>query len=171
MQQNKLREDNLRLEIGTLVEDISDYELRNGTVGKFKITAIMPNATDDTIDIGSGNMGLKINPFAPTKIQSSEYIELPIPASLRMYYTALEAKIPAGTRFIVCFTGANLNDSRIIGLYDKEPDNKFIYTYYEMHLKIAQLVERIEDLETIHGIIFEGDLIGGELPNGESTTG
>lgn len=167
--QNNIREDNLRLEIAELIEPIEDADVRNPCKGKFKININMPKAATGTITIPTNNVINKKktgNVFGASTITSTEYIEITIPEYIKVCMTGEKAEIPAGTKFIIGYPGANNNTPKIVGLYGIESFSNILYTFYETQLKLKQLTLRMIKLEKLHNIKYEGPLIGGEIADG-----
>ena len=109
----------LRLEIAICQQDIDVYE--PGVVD-FIIPALVP----DTISTRSYTPNYNIvnkNTISTQSIGATSIdniIKLKVPKEYTRWYG--ESIIPAGTRFIVAFIGANINDIRIIGRYDSFDD-------------------------------------------------
>lgn len=167
--QNNIRQDNLRLEIATLIEDIADANVRNPCTGKFKVNVSMPDATETTLAVRSDNVAntdRSNGMFSTNTLASTEYVELVIPEYMKVCMTGQLATIPAGTKFVVGYVGANNNDCKIVGLYGKESFSGIIYTFYEEQLKLKQLTKRVIKLEKLHNIVYKGPLIGGETVDG-----
>jgi hypothetical protein len=166
---NNVRQDNLRLEIATLLEDITGADVRNPCKGKFKVNIAMPDASDATLPLRNDNLSNSDSSngmFRPTTLTSTEYIELVIPEYIKVCMTGDIATIPAGTKFVVGYVGANNNDCKIVGIYGKESFSGILYTFYEQQLKLKQLTKRVIKLEKLHNIIYKGPLIGGETVDG-----
>lgn len=112
--ENYVSSSNLRLEIAIAQQDI---DAKSPGICKFKIPALVSNDTVGTVYITGDNiinktLGNSGNIF--TKFDNT--IDLYVPKEYTVFYGA--DIIPAGTRFIVGFVGANINDIRIIGRYD-----------------------------------------------------
>ena len=97
---NSFNKDNLRLEIAVLQEDIDP---KNPGTARFKIPTLL---TEDTVaSIQTANTNIRENT-----------IDIKVPLEYTYFYDGYI--IPKGTRFIVAYIGANVNDIKIIGRYD-----------------------------------------------------
>jgi hypothetical protein len=114
MNMNIFSRDNLRLEIAILQEDVDP---KNPGTAKFKIPTLLTENTVASIQTNSTNIRNKTNGnLASAGINMENTIEIKIPLEYTYFYDAYV--IPAGTRFIVAYIGANVNDIKIIGRYD-----------------------------------------------------
>lgn len=107
--------DGLRIEIAVLQEDIP---ANNPGTAKFKIPVLM---TEDTVShitaSGSKNIINRRNGnISGFTVNIENTISLRIPLEYTYFYG--KEIVPAGTKFLVVFVGANVNDIRIIGRYD-----------------------------------------------------
>ena len=104
----------LRLEIAVCQEDLN---ATNPGICKFTIPVLFTDPTIGTFYTPNTNISNKTfgnSSLAITNIDDT--IDLYVPKEYTMFYG--KDIIPKGTRFIVAFIGANLNDIRIIGRYD-----------------------------------------------------
>lgn len=139
---NTLPIDNMRIEIATLTEDIKS---NNNKPGKFRIEAIMTK--NDTGKVYVSNNNIRNSNTANLKSSSinlNNFIELDIPSCFRILYG--KNKIPKGTRFLVGFTGANLNDARIVGLYDTEVYGEYLYNHKQVENKIGEIIDKVNEI-------------------------
>lgn len=112
--QTYLDQDNLRLEIAILQEDVKSQDPGEAN---FKIPAIMTGEKIGTVYTPTKNSAnKKIYKGAATKTTFDDEITLKIP----LEYTAFFGKriVPKGTKFIVAFIGGDINNIRIVGRYD-----------------------------------------------------
>ena len=111
---NTFNKDNLRLEIAILQEDVSS---KNPGIAKFKIPTLF---TEDTVvNIQTGNTNIKnkvIGNLSTASITMENTIDIKIPLEYTYFYR--KDTVPKGTRFIIAYIGANVNDIKIIGRYD-----------------------------------------------------
>jgi hypothetical protein len=146
---NSLNIDQLRTEIAILQQPV---DLKNPVKGKFKIPVVMTQDNVSTISTSTRNIQNKSTGAKRSTTMSSEnYIEVDIPMNLRFFFSD-KKKIPAGTKFIATFVGANINDAKIIGLYDTEQYTDFIFSYYELEKKFKEVVKRLKKVESLNGI-------------------
>lgn len=135
--------DNLRIEIAVLQEEVNAY---NPGKGKFRIPAIM---TEDTVAflhtsnkniLNRRNGNIKNSP-----INIDNNIELYIPLEYTFFYG--DTIVPAGTKFLVSFTGANVNDIKIIGRYDESVGDPFeiLTNYINESMKDENATDRISN--------------------------
>lgn len=116
--------DDLRIEIAVLQHDI--YAFSN-TRARFKIPVIMTEDIVANLSISGNNIVNKTHGnMGSSSISINNTIELFVPIE----YTSTMGVdiIPKGTKFIVAFVGANVNDAKIIGRYEESPDD----TYYHI---------------------------------------
>lgn len=114
MDMNYFENDRLRTEIAILQEDI--LAIAPGTA-KFKIPAIMTEDVVAHISTGNKNILNKRNGnLSASAVNVKNTISLKVPLEYTYFYGS--EIVPAGTRFIVAFIGANINDIKIIGRYD-----------------------------------------------------
>ena len=116
--------DNLRIEIAVLQHDI--YAFSN-TRARFKIPVVMTEDIVANLSISGNNIVNKTHGnMGSSSISINNTIELFVPIE----YTSTMGVdiIPKGTKFIVAFVGANVNDAKIIGRYEESPDD----TYYHI---------------------------------------
>lgn len=138
---NSLNQDYLRLEIATLVNDVP---LKSKTVGKFKINALVQKYANDKRTSRTNNIYNK-NVSSGT-IDSKDSIDITIPIYMRMFFNNTKT-IPKGTRFIVSFIGANINDAHIVGLYDEEAYNH-TYSYFQLVEEFKALRSKVAALDS-----------------------
>jgi hypothetical protein len=142
--QNTVNQDYMRIEIATLVKDL---EIISSDKGKFNIPVLMTNKDTTTVVSSNSNI-VNTSSKKKSKIDINDYIELSVPIAFKMFFTE-NKYIPKGTRFLVTFVGANVNDARIVGIYDSEPCNNLLYSYYELQEKVKDLTSKVERLESI----------------------
>jgi len=131
MKNNNLEIDNLRIEIAILQQSVS---AKSTAKGKFYIPVLMSGATNTKTD----------------KVNESDTVSLDIPACLKIFFGP--NKIPAKTKFLVAFTAGDINQARIIGLYDTEQYRKFAWDYAELEKKVKRLINAVRTLQNMHGI-------------------
>lgn len=110
--------DQLRTELAVLQEDITDTS-NPPTRAKFKIPVLITDNTTGTMYTSNSNITNRSNNRV-SSVTLDDTIELPLPKEHVVYYG--KKKMPAGTRFIITFVSANINDIRIIGRYDNIDD-------------------------------------------------
>lgn len=123
MNSNILYTDALRMEIAILQEDVSSI---NPGKAKFKIPTLITENNVGYIQTTSNNIYNKRNGnLSNSYVNMEDTITLNIPLEYTYLYggNTDECIIPKGTRFIVAFIGANLNDIKIIGRYDNGEDD------------------------------------------------
>ena len=128
-----LEHDNLRIEYAVLQEEIQAFI---PTYAKFKVPSVM----EENNSIGD---------------DSSEdiYIELYVPYEYTFAWG--DEYIPEGTRFLVASIGANINDMRIIGRYDRNievPNPSHKLAQY-----IIQLIMLKEREQAIFDFTYDND--------------
>ena len=145
---NELNPDYLRLEIATLLKDVP---LKSKIVGKFKINTVVQKYETNRKMTKTSNIYNK-NVSSAT-IESKDSIDIPIPVHMRIFFNNGKS-IPKGTRFIVGFVGADINNARIIALYDQEPYGQ-AYSYFQfieefkiLRHKVAALDSRVRSCES-----------------------
>ena len=148
---NALKIDNLRIEIAILQEDIDS---RTQQLGKFKIPTVMINEKKGIIHTPSNNIRNTSSAISKSSsIKFNDHINLIVPYYLRIFYG--KPKIPKGTKFLVSFTAGNINDGRIIGFYDQEFYQNYVYNYEQLENKIAEMISMINrhsnDLSSLFG--------------------
>lgn len=144
---NGVNLNNLRIEIATLIEAVP---LVNPVQGKFQISVIMTQNSTAITTASTRNIQNKSAGAQKTAtVQNTNYMLINIPMCFRVFFNNLSA-IPVGTRFLVSFVGANVNDARIIGLYDTEVYTGFAYSYAQMQAEIESLKSRVSTLESYH---------------------
>ena len=113
---NNLNIDYLRTEIAILQEEIDAFNPPDKA--KFIIPVIMTDRYNAVLAAGTSNILNKKNGNIRTSsvLNIKNTINLNIPLEYTFSYGA--DIIPIGTRFIVAFVGANVNDIKIIGRYD-----------------------------------------------------
>ena len=113
---NNLNSDYLRLEIAILQEEIDAFNPPNKA--KFIIPVIMTDRYNAVLAAGTSNILNKKNGNIRTasvlNIKNTVTLEIP----LEYTFTYGADTIPVGTRFIITFVGANVNDIKIVGRYD-----------------------------------------------------
>lgn len=110
---NMLDKERLRTEIAILQEDVPS---NNPGIAKFKIPILITESINGHISITANTSFGKRSKSNIISINSEDTIKLRIPTEYTYFYGA--KIVPAGTRFIVTFVGANVNDIKIIGRYD-----------------------------------------------------
>ena len=125
-----MENDNLRIEYAILQEKIQAFI---PTYGKFKIPAVMEEKSK--ID---GN---------------SDYIELYVPYEYTFAWG--DEYIPEGTRFLVASIGANLNDMRIVGRYDR--NEEVPNPSHKLAQYIIQLIMLKEREQAIFDHVYDND--------------
>lgn len=114
--QNQLDINRMRTEIAILQEDIN---AKNPGWAKFKIPVIMSNNNIAHITTTNYNISNKISGnIKASSVNLNNSILLRVPEEFTYFWPT--DIVPAGTRFIVTFVGANVNDIKIIGRYDYE---------------------------------------------------
>ena len=156
---NAVNLDYMRIEIATLLEPV---KLKNPVKGKFKIPVIMTKDDVTTISTSTRNISNK-SPGAArsSSIKSNNYIEIDIPMCFRFFFND-KKKIPKDTKFLVAFIGANVNDAKIIGIYDTEEYEEFVFSYFELQKKFKEVVKRLKALEAIHDIEYDDSDMEGD---------
>ena len=110
---NMIDKERLRTEIAILQEDVP---ANNPGIAKFKIPVIITENIVGHISLSGAILNKKTNKNIVTSINAEDTIKLRIPTEYTYFYGA--KIVPAGTRFIVTFVGASVNDIKIIGRYD-----------------------------------------------------
>lgn len=111
---NSFNKDNLRLEIAVLQEDIDP---KNPGTARFKIPTLLTEDTIVSIQTTNTNIRNKVNGNLNTSgVNIENTIDIKVPLEYTYFYDG--HVIPKGTRFIVAYIGANVNDIKIIGRYD-----------------------------------------------------
>ena len=152
---NSLNIDNLRIEIAILNKKLST---KTQEPGEFKIPIIMTSdkkgiihspATNIRNASTAGNKGSSVN-FTDT-------VTLQVPYYLRLFWG--KSYIPKGTKFLVSFTSGNINDGRIIGFYDQEFLQSYVYNYVQLEDKLTEIInllnkhsDSISSLAGLHDI-------------------
>ena len=110
-----MRVDDLRIEIAVLQEIVSAFSQR---IAKFRIPVIMNTDTVTNVSNMNTNVMNKRNGnIGSSQLNIDNTIELLLPFEHTFSYG--KDTIPVGTRFLVAFVGANINDAKIIGRYDQ----------------------------------------------------
>ena len=136
----------IKIEVAILLEDISS---KNNDVAKFRIPTIMNNDDITTVNTSSKNIkNRKTN--KGSKVDITNAIELPIPYHLKLFYG--KKKIPKGTEFLVELSNDNIDNSRIIGLYDSEVVEKYQWNYLQLERKVEALIHAVSLLQKYQGI-------------------
>ena len=111
---NSFNKDNLRLEIAVLQED---RDPKNPGTARFKIPTLLTEDTIVSIQTTNTNIRNKVNGNLNTSgVNIENTIDIKVPLEYTYFYDGYI--IPEGTRFIVAYIGANVNDIKIIGRYD-----------------------------------------------------
>ena len=111
--------DKMRIEVAILQEEIYAFE---PGYGKFKIPTVMTQDVVARVNSSSSNIINKRNGnLGSSSVNIDNYIQLFVPLEYTFDYGA--EKIPKGTKFLVAFIGANVNDGKIIGRYDESTNN------------------------------------------------
>lgn len=97
--QSFMEQDNLRIEVGELQEDIQAFI---PAYGKFKIASLM-----EENNAGGGS-------------SDDNYIELYVPYHLTFDWG--DEWVPKGTRFLIASIAGNTSDMRVVGRYDRNED-------------------------------------------------
>ena len=106
---------NLRIEIAVLQEDVEAFK---GRLAKFKIPVIMTNDISANIITSNINIVNRRNGnLSASQLNINNTIDLYLP--YEHIFTYGEKIVPIGTRFLIAFVGANINDAKIIGRYDQ----------------------------------------------------
>lgn len=137
-----LNVDNMRIEIAILQEDIDAFE---PTTAAFRVPAIMTEntvafmstANTNIINRSNGNIG-------SSKINIDNNLSFFVPFEYTFAYGS--NTVPKGTKFLLAFIGANVNDGIIIGRYDQS-SSKIAQT-------IAQWIINVIDLDGREKIII-----------------
>lgn len=111
--QTYMAQDNLRLELAILQEDVKSQDPGSA---KFKIPAIMTGDSVGSVHATSKNSANKKSYHGKSNATMDDTYTLEIPRE----YTAFCDKfiVPKGTKFIVAFVGGDINNIRIVGRYD-----------------------------------------------------
>lgn len=120
---NEINQDNFRVEIATLAEDITiDKDAIKKTVtGKFRIPVLMTNDTVANVQTSNKNVLNRTNSsLKGSSMNLNNTISLTIPKEYIMCYKG--SKIPKDSKFMVSFVSANVNDIKIIGRYGGDPE-------------------------------------------------
>lgn len=118
---NNLDINHLRIEIAYLQEEIESAN--PPTKAKFKIPVIMTEDRVTSLVTSNKNILNRSNGnISGSPIHLDNTIELPVPLEYTYFYGA--DKVPKGTRFLVAFVGANVNDIKIISRYDSAQSNE-----------------------------------------------
>ena len=148
---NEINQDNMRTEIATLDEDITiDEESVTKTIkGKFKIPVIMTTDTVASVQTSNKNVLNRNNSnLKGSSMNLNNTISLVIPKEYIMFYNG--TKIPKGSKFLVSFVSANVNDIKIIGRYDgdktDENDNSdnLLSSYIKLLKEIDERLKKVE---------------------------
>lgn len=111
---NTFNKDSLRLELAILQEDVQS---KNPGVAKFKIPTLFTENTVANIQTGNSNIRNKvIGNLSNASVNLENTVDIKIPIEYTYFYE--KDIVPKGTRFIIAYIGANINDIRIIGRYD-----------------------------------------------------
>jgi DNA repair exonuclease SbcCD ATPase subunit len=116
---NEMNQDNMRTEIATLEEDvpISDEAIYRTIKGKFKIPVLMTTDTVASVQTSNKNVLNRNNgSLKGSSMNLNNTISLTIPKEYILCYKG--TKIPKGSKFLVSFVSANVNDIKVIGRYD-----------------------------------------------------
>ncbi len=148
---NSIDSDRMRLEIAVLQEPV---KLKNPVKGKFKIPVVMTQDNVSTVSKSTRNIQNKTSSKRVSSINADNYIEIDIPMCYRFFFSDKKS-IPKDTKFIVAFIGGNVNDARIVSLYDSEEYKEFLFSYFELQKKFKQVVKRLKKLEAIHDIEYD----------------
>ena len=134
-----LNVDNMRIEIAVLQEEVNAY---TPSKGKFRIPALMTEDVVANIKTSNSNIINRRNGnIGSSGVNINNYIELQIPFEYSFSYGASNRKIPKGTKFLVAFIGANVNDAKIIGRYN-DPMPELIETLSKWIIEIIELDKR-----------------------------
>lgn len=117
---NYLDTDRMRIEIAVLQEDL---DAKKAGWAKFVIPVIMTQDTVLRYTVSNTNILNKRNTtLSSSSVNIENMIDLYVPQEYT-YFSGVDI-IPAGTKFLVCFVGANVNDAKIIGRYDYDLGGK-----------------------------------------------
>lgn len=111
--QSYMAQDNLRLEIAILQDDIKSQDPK---CARFKIPAIMTGNEVGRTHASSSNSA-NMNVYrCKSNVTYDDTITLKVP----LEHTAFFGKriVPKGTKFIVAFIGGDINNIRIVGRYN-----------------------------------------------------
>lgn len=112
---NAMISNNLRIEIAVLQENVEAFK---GRLAKFKIPVIMTNDISANIITSNINIVNRRNGnLSASQLNINNTIDLYLP--YEHIFTYGEKIVPIGTRFLIAFVGANINDAKIIGRYDQ----------------------------------------------------
>ena len=111
--QSYMAQDNLRLEIAILQEDIKSQDPGSA---KFKVPTIMTGDDVGYNCASSKNSANKDIYRCKSTVTYDDTITLKVP----LEHTAFFGKriVPKGTKFIVAFIGGDINNIRIVGRYN-----------------------------------------------------
>ena len=148
---NEINQDNMRTEIATLDEDIIlDEESISKTIkGKFKIPVIMTTDTVASVQTSNKNVLNRNNSnLKGSSMNLNNTISLVIPKEYIMFYNG--TKIPKGSKFLVSFVSANVNDIKIIGRYDgdktdsDDTSDNLLSSYIKLLKEIDERLKKVE---------------------------
>lgn len=108
---NTLDKERLRIEIAVLQENVP---ANNPGTAKFKIPVLITENIVGHINLFNNTINKKTGKGTP--VHAEDTVKLRIPLEYTYFYG--EKVVPAGTKFIIAFVGANTNDIKIIGRYD-----------------------------------------------------
>ena len=113
--------DNIRIEIAVLQENITCFK---PATAKFRIPTLM---TEDTVYSATTGYSHIINRrngnIGASTVNIENSIDLYVPFEYTFAYGSEDRIVPSGTKFLVCYVGANVNDCKIIGRYDSSVDD------------------------------------------------
>ena len=139
-----LNVDNMRIEIAILQEEIDAFS--PSTIGKFKIPTIMTEDTVATIRTSNNNIRNRRNGnIGSSGVNIDNSIDIYVPFEYTFAYGSTDRKIPKGTKFVVAFIGANVNDIRIIGRYDQSVET-MVETLSKWIIEIIELDKREKEI-------------------------
>lgn len=156
---NDLDVNNLRIEIAVLQEEVNAFKPGRA---KFKIPVLMTENTVASINTPNSNILNRRNgniQGAPMNL--TNVIELDIPLEYTIFYGS--TVIPKNTRFMVSFVSGNINNMKIVGMYDKfvPEDGQEVIDFEAIFKSMIQFrLSDIDDIKTaideIKKEVFEG---------------
>ncbi len=136
-----LNVDNMRIEIAILQENIKAF---SPTMAKFRIPAIMTDNTIAYVSTSSANIQNKRNGnLGASAISIDNGLSFYVPFEYTFAYGS--DIVPSGTKFIVAFVGANINDAKIIGRYDQS-DSRIAESIAKWIIQIINLESREQNI-------------------------
>lgn len=116
---NYISESGIRIEFAILQESIPAGTF---SIGKFKIPTLITATESGTISTSSKSIrNSNMTGTYSSSLHSSDIIKIPVPMEYTFFWGA-DGIVPAGTRFLVAYVGANVNEIAIIGRFDRGTD-------------------------------------------------